>query len=255
MPSLSDLRVKLFADGADLATMASMAADPLIRGFTTNPTLMRKAGVSDYAAFARRALAIVPDRPLSFEVLSDDFDEMAAQAFEVASWGANVFVKVPVTNTRGESSARLIAHLTAMGVQVNVTAVLTTAQVADVARHLRPDVPSFVSIFAGRIADTGRDPLPTIAESLRLLAPLPAAEVIWASPRELLNVFQADAVGCHVITATADVLGKLPLVGKDLTEFSLDTVRMFRRDAVAAAYDIPLTAKRHPSLPNQGALR
>jgi transaldolase len=205
---------------------------------------MRKAGISDYAAFAREVLAIVPDRPISFEVFSDDFEEMAAQAFEIASWGSNVFVKIPVTNTRGDSAAGLIAQLTAARVQVNVTAIMTTAQVAEVVPALQPDVPSFVSVFAGRIADTGRDPMPIVAESVRLLARVPAAEAIWASPRELLNVFQADAVGCHVITATADVLNKLSLVGKDLTEFSLDTVRMFRQDAVDAAYDIPLPQRR-----------
>jgi transaldolase len=241
MPSVSDLRVKLFADGADLQVIRQMAANPLIKGFTTNPTLMRKAGIVDYTAFARAALALVPDRPISFEAFSDDFDEMAAQALEIASWGPSVFVKIPVTNTRGEFAGPLISHLTAMKVQVNVTAVMTTGQVADVARHLRRDVASFVSIFAGRIADTGRDPMPIVAAALRLLESVPAAQVIWASPRELLNVFQADQVGCHVITATSDVLNKLPLVGKDLTEFSLETVRMFRNDAVAAAYDIPVT--------------
>jgi transaldolase len=244
MRSVSDLRVKLFADGADLQVIRQMAANPLIKGFTTNPTLMRKAGIVDYTAFAREALSLVPDRPISFEAFSDDFDEMAAQAIEIASWGPNVFVKIPVTNTRGEFAGPLIAHLTAMKVQVNVTAVLTTQQVADVARHLRRDVASFVSIFAGRIADTGRDPMPIVADSLRLLESLPSAEVIWASPRELLNVFQADQVGCHVITATSDVLNKLSLIGKDLTEFSLETVRMFRNDALAAAYDIALTHAR-----------
>jgi transaldolase len=244
MPSVSDLRVQLFADGADLQVIGQMAANPLIKGFTTNPTLMRKAGIVDYTAFAREALALVPDRPISFEVFSDDFDEMAAQALEIASWGANVFVKIPITNTRGDFAGPLIAHLTATGVQVNVTAVLTTQQVAEVARHLRCDVASFVSIFAGRIADTGRDPMPIVADSLRALESLPLARVIWASPRELLNVFQADQVGCHVITATSDVLNKLGLIGKDLAQFSLETVRMFRNDAVAAAYDIPLTRAR-----------
>jgi len=244
MPSVSELRVKLFADGADLRVIETMAANPQIKGFTTNPTLMRKAGVADYEAFARAALAIVPDRPISFEVFSDDFEEMAAQAAAIASWGAHVFVKIPVTNTKGEFAGPLIAELTAAGVQVNVTAVLTLEQVERVAGCLRPGVASFVSVFAGRIADTGRDPVPIVRESVRLVSALPAAEIIWASPRELLNVFQADEVGCHVITATSDVLGKLPLVGKDLQEFSLDTVRMFRQDALAAAYDIPLVSRR-----------
>ena len=240
MPNVSELRVKLFADGADLGVIEKMAANPLIKGFTTNPTLMRKAGVTDYAAFARDVLAIVPDRPVSFEVFSDDFDEMATQALAIASWGANVFVKIPVTNTKGQFAGPLIASLSGAGVQVNVTAIMTTEQVQRVAASLRPRVASFVSVFAGRIADTGVDPMPIVAESVRLVSHLPGAEVIWASPRELLNVFQADAVGCQVITATSDVLAKLTLVGKSLDEFSLDTVRMFRQDALAAAYAIPL---------------
>jgi transaldolase len=217
-----------------------MAADPRIQGFTTNPTLMRKAGVEDYIAFSHEVLRVIGDRPISFEVFSDDFTEMEAQARAIASWGPNVFVKIPITNTRGQSSAPLVSRLAAAAVQVNVTAILTDAQVAEIADALSPAVPSFVSVFAGRIADTGIDPVPVIARSLALLRKLPRAEVIWASPRELLNVFQADAVGCHVITATADVLNKLSLVGKDLTAYSLDTVEMFRRDAVAAGYTIPV---------------
>ena len=240
--AVNDLRVKLFADGADLAVMAQMVANPLIKGFTTNPTLMRKAGVSDYAAFAREALAIVPDRPISFEVFSDDFGEMERQAMEIASWGANVFVKIPITNTKRQSSAALVSRLAAAGVQLNVTAILTEAQVAEIAKALSPRTACFVSVFAGRIADTGVDPVPVIVRSLALLRHLPKADVIWASPRELLNVFQADAVGCHVITATADVLNKLSLVGKDLTDYSLETVEMFRRDAVAAGFGIPVSA-------------
>jgi len=240
MPSLSALRVKLFADGADLAVIRQMASDPHIQGFTTNPTLMRKAGVEDYVAFSHEVLRVIGDRPISFEVFSDDFAEMEAQARAIASWGPNVFVKIPITNTFGQSSAPLVARLAAAAVQVNVTAILTDAQVAQIADALSPTVPSFVSVFAGRIADTGIDPVPVIARSLTLLRKLPRAEVIWASPRELLNVFQADAVGCHVITATADVLKKLSLVGKDLTAYSLDTVEMFRRDAVAAGYTIPV---------------
>lgn len=242
MPSLDQLRVKLFADGADLKVIAAMAANPLIKGFTTNPTLMRKAGISDYVAFAREAIRIVPDRPISFEVFSDDFADMEMQALEIASWGSNVFVKIPVTNTRGDSAAPLVARLALAGVQLNVTAILTDAQVGDIAAALSPRTASFVSVFAGRIADTGRDPIPVIARSVEILRNLPLAEVIWASPRELLNVLQADAVGCHVITATADVLNKLPLVGKDLTVYSLETVEMFRNDALAAGYSVPLSA-------------
>jgi transaldolase len=250
MPTLADLRVKVFADGADLAEMRRLAADPLIQGFTTNPTLMRKAGVADYRVFAEEALAIAGGRPISFEVLSDEFDEMERQAFEIASWGEGVFVKIPVTNTRGEFSGPLIGRLTAAGVRVNVTAVLTEDQVARVAGHLSDRAPSFVSVFAGRVADTGRDPVPVIAGALTRLARWPRAEVIWGSPRELLNVFQADAVGCHIITVSADLLARLPLVGKDLAEFSLETVRMFRRDAVQAGYRIDTV---RPAVSSEGA--
>ena len=229
MSSISQLRVKLFADGADLKVIETMAANPLIRGFTTNPTLMRKAGVTDYVALAREALRVVAGRPISFEVFSDDFAEMERQALEIVSWGPNVFVKIPVTNTRGDSAAPLVSRLALAGVQLNITAILTEAQVAEMAAVLSPQVASFVSVFAGRIADTGVDPVPVIARSVQLLRGLTRAEVIWASPRELLNVFQADAVGCHVITATADVLNKLTLVGKDLGVYSLETVEMFRQ--------------------------
>ncbi len=238
-----NLRVKLFADGADVKVIAQMAVNPLIKGFTTNPTLMHKAGVTDYPAFAREVLKIVPDRPISFEVFSDEFEEMFAQAIEIASWGSNVFVKIPVTNTRGEFSGPLIKRLTAASVQVNVTALLTLDQVERVAECLVPSVPSNVSVFAGRIADTGRDPMPIMRRSVEIVAPLAKAEIIWASPRELLNVIQADEAGCHIITATSDVLGKLSTVGKDLSEFSLDTVRMFRADAVAAGFTIPLASR------------
>ena len=237
-PDLALLRVKIFADGADLAQIARLAANPVIRGFTTNPTLMRKAGVADYRAFALEALRIVTDRPISFEVFSDDFDEMAQQAHEIASWGGNVFVKIPVTNTKGIFSGPLIRSLVGAGVRVNVTAVLTVDQVSRIADCLSAHVPSFVSIFAGRIADTGRDPVPIIAEAISRLRPNARAEVIWASPRELLNVFQASDVGCHVITATGDILAKLPLVGRSLDAFSLDTVQMFRRDALEGGYTI-----------------
>ena len=242
MSSVNTLRVKLFADGADLGVIRTMAANPLIKGFTTNPTLMRKAGISDYVAFSRDMLRIVPDRPISFEVFSDEFAEMEAQALEIASWGDNVFVKIPITNTRGEPAAPLVSRLAKAGVQLNVTAILTESQVAEIAQALSPAVASFVSVFAGRIADTGVDPVPVIARSVELLRGLPKAKLIWASPRELLNVFQADAVGCHVITATSDVLNKLSLVGKDLAAYSLETVEMFRKDAVAAGFTIPVSA-------------
>lgn len=242
MPSIDQLRVKLFADGADLGVIRTMATNPLIKGFTTNPTLMRKAGVTDYVAFAREALRIVPDRPISFEVFSDEWAEMELQALEIASWGPNVFVKIPITNTRGQSAAPLVSRLALAGVQLNITAILTEAQVAEIAAGLSPRTACFISVFAGRIADTGRDPVPVIERSLAILRDLRLAEVIWASPRELLNVFQADAVGCHVITATSDVLNKLALIGKDLTAYSLETVEMFRKDAVAAGYSVPLSA-------------
>lgn len=242
MAEVNKLRVKLFADGAEIDVIRTMAANPMIQGFTTNPTLMRKAGIADYVAFARDVLTVVPALPISFEVFSDDFAEMEQQALEIASWGGNVFVKIPVTNTRGESAAPLVSRLARRGVQLNVTAIMTEAQVAEVGAALAPETAAYVSIFAGRIADTGVDPMPIVARSLEILRPRPLAEVIWASPRELLNVFQADAVGCHVITATSDVLNKLSLVGKDLTEYSLETVAMFRRDAVAAGFTIPVAA-------------
>ena len=235
---MTNLRIKLFADGADLTTIRRLAADPLIQGFTTNPTLMRKAGVSDYAAFAQDVVKAIGDRPISFEVFSDDFDEMEGQAREIATWGDGVYVKIPVTNTKAEFSGDLLRRLTGSGIRVNVTALLTVAQVRQVAACLQADVPSCVSVFAGRIADTGRDPIPIMSESVSVLKALPQAELIWASPRELLNVIQADQVGCHIITATADVLAKLKLVGKDLDEFSLDTVKMFRDDAVAAGFSV-----------------
>ena len=235
---MSELRIKLFADGADLPTIRKLAADPRIKGFTTNPTLMRKAGVQDYEQFARNVLQVVTDRPISFEVFSDDFAEMEDQALEIASWGPNVYVKIPVTNARREFSGPVIRRLSESGVQLNVTAILTIDQVKGVAENLLPDVASCISVFAGRIADTGVDPMPIVAESVHIVGPLRRTEIIWASPRELLNVFQAEQTGCHIITATADVLAKLSLVGKDLAEYSLDTVKMFRNDAVAAGYSI-----------------
>jgi transaldolase len=239
MNSPEQLAVQLFADGADLAGMLEMHAKPFIKGFTTNPTLMRKAGVADYRAFALEVLRAIPDRPISFEVFSDDFDEMAAQALEIASWGPNVNVKVPVSNTRGEFAGPLISRLSRQGVFLNITALMTARQVRRVVDALDGTARAYVSVFAGRIADTGRDPMPIMAESVRIVNTRSGTELIWASPRELLNVFQADAVGCHIITATNDILKKLDGVGKDLDRFSLETVEMFRRDAVAAGFRIP----------------
>ena len=240
MTSVHELRVKLFADGADLKGIAQLASNPLIKGFTTNPTLMRKANVSDYRSFAREVLAIVPDRPVSFEVFSDEFAQMERQANEIASWGPNVYVKIPVTNTRAESSGPLIRRLSASGVQLNVTALMTPGQVAQVADCFAAGTRNFVSVFAGRIADTGRDPVPLMAEAVHILRACPGAELIWASPRELLNIIQADSIHCHIITATSDILAKLPLIGKDLLEFSLETVQMFRHDALKAGFQLEI---------------
>ena len=242
MTNSNDLKVKLFADGADLAGIREMAANPMIKGFTTNPTLMRKAGVADYKSFALQVLGVVKDLPISFEVFDDDFTEMEKQALEIASWGKNVNVKIPVTNTRGEFCGPLAERLSRGGVQLNVTAVMTVDQVKRVADRLSPDTPAIVSVFAGRIADTGRDPVPIMAESVKVLKSRPKAELIWASPRELLNIFQADAIGCHIITATNDILKKLSLVGKDLDRYSLETVEMFYKDAKAAGYRIDARA-------------
>lgn len=236
--TVKDLRVKLFADGADRGGMLEMYRNPLISGFTTNPTLMRKAGISDYRGFAREILAAIPDRPISFEVFSDEFDVMERQAREIAGWGANVYVKIPVTNTHGLSSAGVVRTLTSEGIKVNVTALLSLEQVREVGAALAGGAPACVSVFAGRIADTGRDPVPLMASAVEMLRSFPNVELIWASPRELLNVFQADAVGCHIITATNDILARLSLVGKDLDEYSLDTVKMFRNDAVKAGFEL-----------------
>lgn len=238
MPSLGDLQVKIFADGADKPGMLEMYSKAYIRGFTTNPTLMRKAGITDYRAFAMEIVAAISDKPLSFEVFSDNFAEMERQAEEIASWGANVYVKIPVTNTKRETSAPLIRRLVSGKVKVNVTGVMTLTQVREVAEALDGQVPSYVSVFAGRIADTGRDPVPLMAEAVDVLRSKPAAELIWASPREVLNIFQADAIGCQVITVTNDLLKKLPLVGHDLDEYSLDTVKMFHDDAAQAGYQL-----------------
>jgi transaldolase len=238
LSGVQKLKVKLFADGADLAGMKEMAANPLIKGFTTNPTLMRKAGIADYKAFARDVLQAIPDRPVSFEVFADAFDEMEAQAFEIASWGSNVNVKIPVMNTKREFSGALIERLSRAGVVVNVTALMTSEQVERVTERLDARTPAIISVFAGRVADTGRDPLPIMSQAVRTMKAKPKAELIWASPRELLNVFQADAVGCHIITATNDILKKLSLVDKDLDQYSLETVEMFYKDAKSAGYTI-----------------
>jgi transaldolase len=235
---LQSLKVRIFADGADLDGMIEMYRRPYIKGFTTNPTLMRKAGVTDYQRFARQVIAAVPDRPISFEVFSDDFAEMEAQAHEIASWGPNVNVKIPVTNTAGEFAGPVIRRLSDAGIPLNVTAVMTLHQIDAVISSLAGGAPAFVSVFAGRIADTGRDPVPIIAEAVRRVAPRAYTEIVWASPRELLNVFQADAADCHIITVSNDILKKLDSLGKDLTAYSLETVAMFHDDAVKAGYHI-----------------
>ena len=238
MSTIANLKIKLFADGADLAGIKEMYANPMIKGFTTNPTLMRKVGIHDYKAFAQQVLEVIPDRPISFEVFADEFDEMERQALEIASWGKNVSVKIPVTNTRKESAGPLIERLSNSGVALNVTALTSLEQVRDVTARLASSVPAIISVFAGRIADTGRDPVPLMAEAVKIMRDKPKAELIWASPRELLNIFQADSVGCHIITATNDILKKLSLVGKDLDQYSLETVQMFYKDAQAAGYKI-----------------
>lgn len=238
MTSVADLKVKIFADGADKAGMLEMYTKPFISGFTTNPTLMHKAGLTDYRAFAKEIVTAIPDRPISFEVFADEFAEMERQAREISTWGENVYVKIPVTNTRREPSYDLVHRLSGAGVKLNVTAILTLAQVRDVVSALAGGAPSCVSVFAGRIADTGVDPLPILTASLELLKLAPAAELIWASPRELLNIFQADAIGCHIITVTNDILKKLSLVGKDLGDYSLDTVKMFFDDGRKAGFTL-----------------
>lgn len=243
MSSIEKLKVKVFADGADLKTMLELAANPLIKGFTTNPTLMRKAGVADYAKFAHSIISALPDRSISFEVFADEFDEMEWQAMEIASWGENVRVKIPVTNSRGQSAGPLIRRLAAAGVRTNITAIMTLDQVREIADCLHKGPEAYVSVFAGRVADTGRDPVPMMAESVKILSKYPQLELIWASPRELLNIFQADAIGCHIITVTNDLLVKLKLVGKSLAEYSLDTVKMFYNDAQSAGYEIARSEK------------
>ena len=238
VPDVRNLRIKIFADGADRAGMVGMARKPFIAGLTTNPTLMRKAGVADYRAFAKDVLSVIKDKPISFEVFCDDFAEMERQAREIASWGKNVYVKIPVTNCRGEVAYALIRRLAKAGVKLNVTALMTLAQVRDVSAALGDSPDSYISVFAGRVADTGRDPVPIMAAAVEVMRPFPNQQLIWASPRELLNIFQADAIGCHIITVTHDVLKKLELVGKDLGEYSLDTVKMFYDDARAAGFTL-----------------
>lgn len=220
MKGLSELKVKVFADGADKGGMLEMYKKPYIKGFTTNPTLMRKAGITDYENFARDILEVIPDRPISLEVFSDEFDEMEQQARKIASWGGNVYVKIPIMNTKGVSSSALVRDLSKAGVKVNVTAMMTLKQVGDMVGVLAGGPSAYVSVFAGRVADSARDPLPLMKEAVKLCASAPNVELIWASPRELLNIFQADEIGCHVITVTNDILKKLDLVGKDLEEFS-----------------------------------
>lgn len=236
MKAVADLQVKIFGDGAELSSMLALYRQPYIRGFTTNPTLMNKAGIRDYRAFAKDVVAAIPDRPVSFEVFSDDLNEMERQAREIVTWGENVYVKIPVTNTKREPAYDLIHDLSHAGVKVNVTAIMTLTQVREVVASLCGGSPSCVSVFAGRIADTGRDPVPIMAAAVELLRAEPSAELIWASPRELLNIFQADAIGCHIITVTHDLLKKLDLVGKDLVEYSLDTVKMFFNDGRQAGF-------------------
>jgi transaldolase len=228
--------VKIFADGADLETILEVAKQPGIAGFTTNPTLMRKSGVTDYEGFARKLLEHITDRPISFEVFADEHDEMIRQARLIASWGSNVYVKIPVTDTGGASTAAVVRELAASGVHVNVTALMTVPQVEVASAALANGPAAIISVFAGRIADTGRDPIPLMRAALQVMAPYPGLELLWASPREILNVRQADDIGVHIITVTSDLLAKLGLFGRDLEAFSLETVRMFHRDAATAGY-------------------
>lgn len=246
MTTLDDLRIKIFADGADRQEMLEMYRKPYIKGFTTNPTLMRKVGITDYEGFARDIVSAIPDRPISFEVFADDAGEMERQARTIFAWGQCVYVKIPVTTTRGEPMYDLVQRLSHDGIKVNVTALMTLEQVRAVAEAIDGGAPCYVSVFAGRIADTGRDPLPIMSEAVEILRANPAAELIWASPRELLNIFHADSIGCQVITVTNDILKKLELVGKDLEEYSLETVRMFYDDGVRAGFAIDLHDAAEP---------
>jgi transaldolase len=239
---INTLKTKIFADGADKQGMLQMYQQSWVKGFTTNPTLMRKAGITDYQQFALDIVKSIPDRPISFEVFSDDFDDMYDQALLISQWGPHVYVKIPVTNTLADPSYHLIKSLAQQQVKMNVTAIMTLDQVYDVTEALANAPSSYISVFAGRIADTGRDPLPIMKKSLEMMQPYSQLELIWASPRELLNIFQADEIGCHIITVTNDILKKLELVGKDLNEFSLETVKMFREDAMKADFKLGITA-------------
>ena len=238
MKRVNELKVQIFADGADQAGMLEMYRQPFIKGITTNPTLMRKAGISDYEVFAKEILAAIPDRPISFEVFADDFAEMKRQAHHIATWGKQVSVKIPITNTKRESSVPLVRELSQSGIALNVTAMFTLEQVQAVVDAVRGAAPCYLSVFAGRIADTGSDPVPLMAEAVERLRSAPNTQLIWASPRELLNIFQADDIGCHVITVTNDILKKLTLVGKDMDDYSLETVKMFFEDGKAAGYKL-----------------
>lgn len=233
-----NLRIAVYADGADVKDMVSARSAGLVRGFTTNPTLMRKSGITDYEKFAREALSAVSGMPISFEVFADDFNEMERQAKKIATWGDGVYVKIPVTNTRGESAAPLVKRLSDAGVKLNVTAILTLEQVRTITDALNANVPAIISVFAGRVADTGVDPVPLMREAVKIASAKPKAEVLWASPREVLNIIQAEEVGCHIITVTSDILKKLAGVGKSLEEMSLDTVKMFFNDASAAGFKL-----------------
>ena len=238
MKKVEELKVKIFADGADKTGMLEMYAKPFVRGLTTNPTLMKKAGITDYQTFCKDILTTINDKPISFEVFSDDFSEMERQALEIASWGDNVYVKIPITNTKQDTCYALLEKLAKQRVKLNVTALMTLDQVRNVVSSIDPNISCYVSVFAGRIADTGYDPVPLMSAAVEILKIAPSAELIWASPRELLNIFQADQIGCHVITVTNDILKKLSLVGYDLNEYSLDTVKMFYADAVAAGFKL-----------------
>jgi transaldolase len=238
MKKLKDLTIKIFADGADREDMLKMNEDPYIQGLTTNPTLMKKAGIKDYSSFCKEILTQIKSKPISFEVFSDDFSEMEHQAMEIASWGNNVYVKIPIINTKKETCYELVKRLSKQKVKINVTAIMTIHQISKLVSALNPEVPSYLSVFAGRIADTGRDPLPLMIETIKILKTLPKSELIWASPRELLNIYQADEIGCHVITVTKDIIKKLTLIGYDLDMYSLDTVKMFYNDALEAGFKL-----------------
>ena len=237
MPSVKELKIKIFADGANVTEMKKVYSEGIVKGFTTNPTLMKKDGVKDYVAFAKDVLSEIKDMPISFEVFTDDFESMERQAREIGSWGENVFIKIPITNTKGEPSYELIKKLSDDGMKLNITAILTLEQIENVSKNINEKTPAIVSLFAGRIADTGRDPIPYIKESLKMLKGNKNAELLWASSRELLNIFQAEECGCHIITVTNDLLKKLQMVNKDLKELSLDTVKMFYNDASSAGYN------------------